>query len=1474
MESCTFCQQSLSGDEPTVTLTAKGCGGIRKASEERQTSIQTVPGQLVHTKCRREFVNPNLVKAKKRRFGDIDSQANKRCALRSDGSCFDYKFMCLFCGCRDLYDGKKPEYRLIPVRTIDFQERICQICSEVNSDWSKVVQDRILFVGDLPAADAVYHQQCNVSFRTGRQIPKMFIPIDSPKTSKRRMCGRPKDVVRSDAFLKVVSFLEQNEDEQLTIKDLIKKMSEYTSDENTEPYSFKHMKRELKHHFGDKLIISEICGKSNVVSLQSTASAILQEFHQKQQRSTIDEELQIIETAAKLVKNDIKRVQQDRKLYPDASDLADVDKALEFVPSSLKQLLGIIFQGKDVNVKLASVGQAIMQATRPRGILAPLQLGLGVQLHHHFQSKFLIDSLNEHGFCCSYSEVKRFERCSAVVQGTDVHNHSPDSFLQYAADNVDHNIRTLDGEKTFHGMGIIATITPKVKMTTPIKRIDVSVDEIARIGRINIRSFILRNDVMSNLHYEPLVYQAAIEPYKNIDLLWKSSLLFKCPRPQWSGFMQLLHQNNHTGPASVMFLPMIDLDPNDLSCIYSTLVFVSSHAKRYNCTPVITFDQPLWWKANVILENERDSADLKGMIIRLGGFHILMSFLGCIGHLMGGSGLRELLELVYATNTVTHMLSGKAVARAVRGHLLIDAALHSLLCSKAMGVDPEEQNVNEELEEQGQYSEQFTSNPNIKILSDLMEQALSETISTEELDNDSDLIALHLKLEEVKTSLQDLKTSKLWIQYLRMIDLLRKFMKGERMGDWSLHLQCLHDMLPFFASSGHNLYLKSVYLYLQKMSRLEKQHPEVHRQFCSGKHVVRRSDRSWAGLSVDLVIEQCLMRSVKTTGGLTRGRGFTEVQRLIWVMSTPACAEVNRSMQELTEVVYTTSDQHKECTNARITKDMEDANVILKHLTEMEPFGEDPTLRNIASGVVAHPTVNVFDAKSVGDKIIQSMEGTTVAAHSFQKKHQVVTMDVKSTVKVKGEEIQVDPQLLFQRLVTAGNKSCDLSDVFKHELCSFPTALFDSKTVMRLANKSSLANAIWTSLTVESTRPNKEEVKYVLDGGALLHRIPWTKGNTWSDICSQYVHYVKSRYADATVVFDGYSEGASTKDCTHARRTSRCMGASVNFTSNMPLQMKKEDFLSNKENKQRFVNMLGDCLEDDGIKVRHASGDADVLIVLTAIESAQHHDTVLIGEDTDLLILLLHHIKDAKNNVFFRSEPRKMSLKPTRCWDIKTARSLLGPPLCDHLIFLHAISGCDTTSRLYGVGKQAVLTKSRKDNFLLQLASVFMDQTSSREEIIKAGETAVVCLYNGNPNESVDMLRLRKFHEKARSSVAVVQPHALPPSSAAVKYHSLRVYLQVQTWMSNACSLSPEEWGWKSVQGKMVPVLTDLPPAPQELLDIVRCNCKSGCNTARCTCRKNGLECSMACGDCKGMCDNCSLVPPDVEEDNDEETFI
>ena len=158
----------------------------------------------------------------------------------------------------------------------------------------------------------------------------------------------------------------------------------------------------------------------------------------------------------------------------------------------------------------------------------------------------------------------------------------------------------------------------------------------------------------------------ALDPTANLDVLWKTSLLFDTMRPAWAGMMQVIHQGNHKGKSSITFLPMIDMNQSDVTCVSSTLKFVSEHGQRHNiANPIVTFDQPLWWKAFNIIQTEPADSDLRKMILRLGAFHTEMSFLGTIGHLMAGSGLRELLELIYASNAVDHILTGKAIARAV-----------------------------------------------------------------------------------------------------------------------------------------------------------------------------------------------------------------------------------------------------------------------------------------------------------------------------------------------------------------------------------------------------------------------------------------------------------------------------------------------------------------------------------------------------------------------------------------------------------------------------------------------------------------------------------------------------------------------------------------------------------------------------------------------------------------------------------------
>ena len=105
--------------------------------------------------------------------------------------------------------------------------------------------------------------------------------------------------------------------------------------------------------------------------------------------------------------------------------------------------------------------------------------------------------------------------------------------------------------------------------------------------------------------------------------------------------MQMVNHGEHPGQASVVFLPVIYLNPSDLTCIYSTLDCVCDHAWHYDVTPVLIFDQPRWWKTFTIVKSEPVNSKLRSVVLRLGGYHTLMSFFGCIGHLMTGTDLKE-----------------------------------------------------------------------------------------------------------------------------------------------------------------------------------------------------------------------------------------------------------------------------------------------------------------------------------------------------------------------------------------------------------------------------------------------------------------------------------------------------------------------------------------------------------------------------------------------------------------------------------------------------------------------------------------------------------------------------------------------------------------------------------------------------------------------------------------------------------------
>ena len=110
---------------------------------------------------------------------------------------------------------------------------------------------------------------------------------------------------------------------------------------------------------------------------------------------------------------------------------------------------------------------------------------------------------------------------------------------------------------------------------------------------------------------------------------------------------------------------------------------------------------------------------------------------------------------------------------------------------------------------------------------------------------------------------------KFWRSYLEMVSLLLTFIRATREGNWSLHLECIREMLPWYFAYDHVNYARYLPVYLLHMIQLPETHPEAQMMLENGEFGVQRTtEHGFAQLPIDQTIEQTLNRSMKTKGGI------------------------------------------------------------------------------------------------------------------------------------------------------------------------------------------------------------------------------------------------------------------------------------------------------------------------------------------------------------------------------------------------------------------------------------------------------------------------------------------------------------------------------------------------------------------------------------------------------------------------------
>ena len=332
-----------------------------------------------------------------------------------------------------------------------------------------------------------------------------------------------------------------------------------------------------------------------------------------------------------------------------------------------------------------------------------------------------------------------------------------------------------------------------------------------------------------------------------------------------------------------------------------------------------------------------------------------------------------------------------------------------------------------------------------------------------------------------------------------------------------------------------------------------------------------------------------------------------------------------------------------------------------------------------------------------------------------------------------------------------------------------------------------------------------------------------------------------------SVLFDSYNV-ETTKGPEQKRRKKDIVSIEVKVDWNLPIPSDKKNFMSSKRNKQQLIDLFSSELIKNGVVVKHATGDADILVVKEAIEKAEFASPVIVHAlDTDIFITLLYHIS---------TDSSMMMTTKKGLVSVSDISDKLDAKLKECLPFVHAISGCDTVSATYGIGKLRAYKVLKDSSWKVVMNNVGKDNADI-EEVIELGEKFFMKLYGKLSSKAESLDHLREIMYTLPKYIPISR---MPPTSRAFRFHMLRTHLEVNTLMNLSQSLDPEKFGFqKDKDGQLIPIITDKLPAPSRLLQEIKCGCqkpnRAGLLCTGCGCLKAGLACNFLCK-CDCQCNN------------------
>ena len=268
---------------------------------------------------------------------------------------------------------------------------------------------------------------------------------------------------------------------------------------------------------------------------------------------------------------------------------------------------------------------------------------------------------------------------------------------------------------------------------------------------------------------------------------------------------------------------------------------------------------------------------------------------------------------------------------------------------------------------------------------------------------------------------------------------------------------------------------------------------------------------------------------------------------------------------------------------------------------------------------------------------------------------------------------------------------------------------------------------------------------------------------------------------------------------------------------------------------------------------RNNHEEADTLLIYHAILASHRNPPdaklMIYSPDTDVLLLTIANYERLLKDTAISMTSRILQVEPI--W------KALGGKRANSLVAFHAFTGADTTGRFSGIGKTKWFNIFMKADDSVLSALQMLSQTSEVTEDQLCTLAKFVCAAYLPKEVYIDTIPELRWYLFCKH---MAESDKLPPTCAALKEHVLRAHVQARVWgqadIAQQEFLDPLLNGYiKDADGQMRPITTKALPAPEAIIEMVRCQCKTKCVSRKCSCKSEGLSCTELC-QCGTDCQN------------------